>query len=443
MQYGENFEKISKFLNLEKETWNRLMLLEKAKQLRIKVTDNEVVKYIQGFSFFERDGKFDNELYNTILKYVFRMKPRVFEEGMRESLKIQTLFGQATDQIIITDQDIMEAYKKMNEKVQVSYILITPEQFKPEVTYEEEEALAYYENNQAEFLMPPSIKAAYLSFPFIQEEQETVTDENSNEKPNEKNPEIEEQNEIIRQSVYEVYQALLENNDFTAIAKKFNLAIQVTDYFTMENPDFSLGWSYNILNSLFDMEIEETAEPIETNDGMHIVQLKDKKSSFIPEYNSVKEEAREALLLEKAKKIAKVKAKDYLDAVLEETNKTELDDFSEAAKTLGLEIHQTPLFNREQYLPKIGLSRGFQETAFSLTDDQNISSVVKTSIGYCILHLDNFEPINEESLEKEREELRVKLLDEQKNSVFADYLKSIRDEAKLLDLISKKKEQKN
>jgi len=117
-------------------------------------------------------------------------------------------------------------------------------------------------------------------------------------------------------------------------------------------------------------------------------------------------------------------------------NKTQQKSFSAAAKTLGLEIQQTPVFSRGQYLPKIGLSKDFHEAAFNLQEDDRISQVVQSVKGFCILHLDSFTPAQMEDFEKKKDSLRESLFTEKKSKVFNDFLTKLRLEANLVDNIS-------
>ena len=86
------------------------------------------------------------------------------------------------------------------------------------------------------------------------------------------------------------------------------------------------------------------------------------ENSYIPEFDEVQDKVRTAVAGEMAKDVALAKTKGYLEAITEELNKTKLRDFPKAAKELGLEIYQTPIFNRGQYLPQVGnfkrISRG-------------------------------------------------------------------------------------
>jgi len=183
------------------------------------------------------------------------------------------------------------------------------------------------------------------------------------------------------------------------------------------------------------MNLDEVNEPIETTTGLSIVQIKEKRDSYIPEFGEVRDKARSAVAGEMAKDIALKKTEGYLEALKEELNKTKLKNFPEAAKTLELEIHQTPVFNRGQYLPQIGISKEFQEAAFNLTDENKLSGVVEIAKGYCVLHLDNYIPIEENEYEKAKEELAKAISQEKQNTVFGDFIAQLRIESGLIDNI--------
>lgn len=93
IQYGDNFEEIQKYLNLESQAWERLVLLFEAKKRKITVTDKEVIDYLQHYPFFQRKGQFDNSLYSQMLEYVFRTPARQFEEQTRQNLVLAKLLS--------------------------------------------------------------------------------------------------------------------------------------------------------------------------------------------------------------------------------------------------------------------------------------------------------------------------------------------------------------
>lgn len=113
MAYGSNFYKIQDRLNLEEQAWDYLIMLEEAKQNRIKVSDEEVIARIASFVFFkDKDGAFDQRAYETILNNTFRTSPRQFEEEIRQALMIEKLIQEVTRDVTQPTQTEIEEYIK-------------------------------------------------------------------------------------------------------------------------------------------------------------------------------------------------------------------------------------------------------------------------------------------------------------------------------------------
>lgn len=445
MQFGDKFKEIAQFLNLEAETWDRLILLREAQKKSIKVTDQEVVQTIEQYPFFQRDGRFDPLLYNDILRYVFRMQARDFEEGVRDNIRIIKLSNQATSGLIVSDQEIFTAYKKQNEKVQISYVLLSSDSFKNEISPNEETLQKYYDDNKIEFLIPPSINIEYISLDFPSqkdEEKGQTSTENAAEMPvgktTEESSTADTSKQDLKKKAEDIFQDLLANPDMQKIAEKYTLQVQTSGFFSKEQPNLSPGWSYDFLNQLFQLEQGYIHEPLETPKGILVAKIKEKRDTYVPGYKEAGEKVRESVVVKEAKSIARQKAEETLKIIQEEWERAALKEFPVIAKNLGLEIYQTPVFTRGQYLPKIGISGDFQEAAFRLTEENSISETVETANGYCILHLDTYVPSDEGSYEKEKETLRASLLKERETQAFNDFLSHLRIKAKLTSNISQK-----
>lgn len=87
LAYGDKFNQMRKDLKLEEQAWQRLILLEKAKKQGVKIEDKEVIAAIKKIPLFQNEEGFDKKKYNQILEYL-KIKPRKFEEEIRETLKI-------------------------------------------------------------------------------------------------------------------------------------------------------------------------------------------------------------------------------------------------------------------------------------------------------------------------------------------------------------------
>ncbi len=451
IRFGDKFSEISRFLNLEAETWDRLILLREAAKRKIKASDKEVVQAIEQYAFFQRDGRFDPLLYNDILRYAFRVSARDFEEGIRDNLKFITLFQQITSPVAVTDKEVLEAFRRENEKIQVSYILVTPEQSQKDVSSDEvegeEEAQNYYEQHKNEFLVPPTISVEYISLDFpppagsLSAQPEPAKEESQKETAAAEAPTVtEEMKRPVREKANAIFQDLLVNPDMQAAGGKHSAEVRSSGFFSMEQPDLALGWSYELLIKLFQMDKNAVNDPFETPRGMLITQVKGKKDAYIPEYKDITRKVTEALRKDKAKAIARAKTEEYLKLVQDAFARTELKDFAQTVKSLGLEVRQTPIFGRGEYLPLVGISKEFQDAAFALTEQNNLSGVVATETGYSVVHLDSRVPADEKQFEEKKQSLSEKLLNERRTQAFNDFLSDLRLKAKITSNLPQKKQ---
>lgn len=448
LQHGQNFYKIKQMLNLEAQTWDQIILLYEANRRRIRISDAQVVDAITHFSFFQRDGQFDKELYTYILQSFLRIQPRFFEETMRNSLKIVQVSKQETDSVTLSDDEIFDAYKMKNEKVQVSYAFFSADDYKSAVTFDENQAKDYYQNHKNDFLIAPTVDVEYIRIPAVKETKNSDADKTATAKTAETNaesspaktPEETAGQETAADKASRIATELTANPDFAKVAQANNLTVETTGLFSIEQPTLKAGWPFTLIQKIFEMNPGQIMDPIETADGYQILRIKEKKDAYIPDYDESKAKVKDAWLQTEAKKIAQQKAEDYLKVLQEEAAKVKKIDFTQLAKKSNVTLQQTPLFNRGQYLPAIGISKDFQDAAFSLSEEAPVSNVIDTTKGYAILHLDSQVPIDQKDFEKEKDSLGQTLLTEKKSNVFMNFLTRLRLQANLEDNISKTKD---
>ena len=144
------------FLNnkpfLAKLGWERLVLLKEAKTRNIEIPDREVINYIRTHPMFVRSGGFDQRLYGYILRHTFGLDPRDFEEIVRENLEIQKLKDMISKDIEVSEEEILKEYKRDNEKIKISYILISSKDFFDKVKIDDDMIEGYYEKHKLEFM---------------------------------------------------------------------------------------------------------------------------------------------------------------------------------------------------------------------------------------------------------------------------------------------------
>lgn len=139
---------------LAKVAWDRLIMLKEVKKRRIKVADNEVISYIRSHPMFSRNGVFDPKIYEYVLRYNIGLSPRNFEEVVRDNMAIQKLKDAVTKGINVSDEEILTAYKRDNERIKISYLLAETKDFLDKVSIDDSRVKDYYEKHKTEFTLP-------------------------------------------------------------------------------------------------------------------------------------------------------------------------------------------------------------------------------------------------------------------------------------------------
>jgi peptidyl-prolyl cis-trans isomerase D len=387
-----------------------------AQKRGIKVTDEEVRERLKSYPFFLRDGRFDKYLYEDILRYSFRVGTHDFEEATRDDIMVNKLYEQITFPINVSDEETREQYKRENEKVQVNYALIPFDDFKNDSLFDEEEAQKYYQNNKNEFLLPAAINVDYVTFAVPEDADE-------------------QKKKDIAGQADAVYKELTQNPGLAEIAKTHNLTVESTGFFSREQPNLKIGWSFELLQRAFELEAGDFSEPMLTPQGYYILKLKEKRDAHIPEYEQAKDKVKEALITLKAKELARQKARELLS----QTRQTLAGEthFQSAAESLGLTVTQTEPFTRGQYLPSIGISKDFQDLAFSLDPREPLADdVVETAKGYAIIHLDAYVPFDEKQFEVDKVAVTQQLTAKKKTEIFNEFLAALRLKANIQDYIA-------
>jgi len=421
MNYGDNYQKISRFLNLESEAWDRIILTHEAKKRKIRISDDDVVNTVEKLGYFQENGQFQSRLYERIVRYVFQCTPRDFEESVRESLMFTKLFEQETATITLPEEEIRNEYKKKNEKVKIDYIVLLPENYTNEVTFNEMEVMAYYEEHKGNFFVPPMINLQYIHLPFPEESEKGDF------------PAVTAQADKIAEDIK-------NNMNLNEIAAKHSLKMEESGFFSFEQPNMNVGWSFDLLSKALELKINQITAPIKTSKGYYVLKLVDKKESSIPDFKDIRPKVEEAFKLAKAKEITQKKAEEFLTKIKKALSDNPAGDFKATAESFGLKVEETQAFSHGEYLPAIGVAEEFQNAAFALNNQSKMSPVVKIAKGYAFMYLKEFTPINEEQFNKEKDTFTQNLLAKKKGEAFSAFIKDLRAKANLVDNVSKIKE---
>jgi len=94
------------------------LLYREAKRYGIYVSQSEVINTIRSLPQFQKDGKFQPELYFYILRNYFRIEPAIYETLIKRTITNQKMTNLILSSVKLTDQEVKEEYerRKIKEK---------------------------------------------------------------------------------------------------------------------------------------------------------------------------------------------------------------------------------------------------------------------------------------------------------------------------------------
>jgi len=401
IQYGDNFSQIQKQLNLEAQAWERLILLAEAKRRKIGVSDKELALFLESYPFFQRNGKFDQRIYSDMLQFVFHTQPRIFEEQIRQNLMVAKLYRQVSENVKLSEQEIKDEYRKINEQANLDFIAALPSDFSKTFNSQEKEIREYFEKNRLQFKQPLSFNIEYLAVAKDKKDAASL--------------------------VKKIFTELKKTSDPEKLAKGYGLSIKESGLFAESDSIPGIGWSPQITNFISKAAPGRYLNPIEAQDFYYIIKLKEKKEPYIPEFNSIKKQAEERYLQEMAKVIAAQKIQSCLQALVESYKKNpKAFNFQREAKTFGLKTGSTGMIKFGSYIEGIGVSDKFLSEAQQLKEERNFSGIIEMPAGFYIVMVKSRIPIDEKKFEAEKESFTQGLLLEKKQERFNNFLEDLR-----------------
>lgn len=398
MQFGDNLPEIQKYLDLNSQAWERLLLLAEAKKRKIKAGNEEVVELIRGYSFFQRKGQFDEQIYVEMLKY-FRTPPRIFEEQARQNLILSKLYRDVTDEVTLTEEEIKEEYRKNNEEISIYYLAAMLDEFTKDATPGEDELKEYFVNNSPEFKEPLSFNLEYIQL----DSEEKIKD---------------------------ILSRLNKKNDFVKVAKDFGASLKETGFFSQTDSIPGIGWSAEILSLIPKLKVGHVLPAIRLDKYYYILRLKQRREPYIPDFEIIKEKARELFIKKKAGERAKERIEDCLKKLKGQYKiNPESIDFDRTAKDYGLKSGSTQFFKYGSYIEGIGASDNLWVVAQKLKDDELSEIIDMGQAGFYIIKVKSKIPVDNAKFASEKADFSQKLLAQKKQGAFTTFVEGLRKRA--------------
>ncbi|MDD5568201.1 MAG: SurA N-terminal domain-containing protein [Candidatus Omnitrophica bacterium] len=392
MRFGDKLPEVQKYLNLESQAWDRLVLLAEARKRNIKASDKEVIDLIESYPFFQYKGSFDEKIYNQTLQYVFRLQARAFEEQTRQSLILNKLYKQITDGLTVDDKEIAFAFDKENQQISIYYIAGIPGDFARGMKPAEKELKEYFAKNRLDFKQPASFNIEYACIASIEDAKKASG-------------------------------LLDKNGSLEKTAKDLKIELKQTGFFAQGGPVPGIEWLASTPEILSKLEQMKHSPPIAADGSYYILRVKDKKEAYIPEFEQVKQKVKDAFVNTEAWKIAEQK----INQCAQELNKN--PDLKQAAQKSGLSVKETAPFKFGAKIPELGPTDIFWENAKNLKP-QEASRIIKAASGFYIIKVKTLSPRDEKKYAQEKSLLGQKILEQKKEESFNKFFEELKNKAR-------------
>jgi len=343
------------------ELIDRELLLQNADDIGFHVSDQTVVATIQSIDAFREDGAFSANLYQQQLQ-TQGQSPTAFERRVKRIMTAEQLPDGLANSAFVTDAELDAVIRLEQQQRDFQYFVLNTSQFQDESLADDAAIKGYYEQHADRFLTTEKVRVEYVEL--------SVAALKSDEEPSEE--ELREfydtnQNQFSVEEERQVSHILIqveENADEAAItmarekAEDLVAKLNVGESFenlAKENSDDpgssemggDLGYFGRGLmepdfeEAAFSLKQGEVSEPVLTSFGYHIIKvtgIREKESKSFAE-------VRDEILAQFQNDAAE---RQYFELAEKLTNQAyEMpDSLRETADELGLELKQSPFFER-------------------------------------------------------------------------------------------------
>jgi peptidyl-prolyl cis-trans isomerase D len=287
----------------------REVVAQRARKLGYRASDAEVIKAIQQIPQFQVDGKFDRGAYERMLA-LQGYSPSMFEASMRQDLSLQQLSNGLLRSAFATPDELRRRIELEDEQREVTYAVFPAAAHADEVTVADADVQARYEADKARYVTPETLSIEYLelradqlaseaevSETEIRDQYEAEVASGRFQKPEERQArhillKLEGQDEAaVRAKAEALLARARAGEDFATLAR------ENSEDTSTATDGGELGWVTRDMmvepfsEALFALTEPKTfSEPVESEFGLHIIELEGIRGGETQPYEEVRDE---------------------------------------------------------------------------------------------------------------------------------------------------------
>jgi peptidyl-prolyl cis-trans isomerase D len=393
----------------------------------MRVADQSVRDYIAAIPAFQIDNQFDATSYRTWLAGQ-RKTSEMFEDDIRSSLAIQLLPDAINDGTLVTDEQVDRFLGLLTQQRDLRYFLL-PRPKLADDQVSDAQIATYYKAHLADYMNPEQVSVKYLEVNGADLKPDAAPDENELKKryETEKQRFVQPEQRLVSHILVNVPANATPEQQKAALAKAEKIGAEANpgDFSKLASKDSDdlgsrrqggdLGWlEKGVTNPAFDaamfaLQKGQISKPVLSNDGYHIIWLRDIRSGDSKPFAEVRDE-----LLKETQAAGRDRKYNEVAGKLADSTYQNPSSLDPAASALALPVKQTGLFSRKG---GDGLTANAKLIAAAFSDDVlvqgNNSALIDLGNNHSVvLHVDKHIPAAARPVAEVRADVQKKILDE-------------------------------
>lgn len=331
---------------------NRELLRQAAVEGKMTISEAEINQLITSTPEFQQNGRFSPEMYTYLLRNM-GYTPLGYKKLLTEDVLVNQHASGLSASAFATDTDIQLLTALTQQTRSFFYLTLPSETVTDQVTVAEEEIQAYYQANQAQFVLPERVAVEYIDLSLDEiaaniqidaEEVKAQYEQNVGDHQATTNRHaahiLIEDGEEATAKIEEVQRRLDAGDEFAAVAAEFSEDMGSKafggDVGTSNGSTFEPAFE----TQLAALAVGEVSGPVVTSAGTHFIKLLNVEETTPPSFDEMREEIEASLVRAEAE----TTFVQILEALPEATyTASSLED---AAQSLGIKAKTSALFDR-------------------------------------------------------------------------------------------------
>jgi peptidyl-prolyl cis-trans isomerase D len=401
-----------------------------AQRLGLRVTPEEMTERIKQLlpTVFSGDTWLKDRYATEVQTRTGGMTVSQFEEFLRNEMLLERFHQLVTDGISVSPAEVEQEFRRRNEKVQIEYASIKPEELAPTIHPSDGQLAAYFGKNASKYQVPEKRSARYALLDLDKLRARTqVSDDALRAYYNAHLDQYKVENRVhpehilfktigktdaeiaeIRQKAEEVDKQAKKGANFEELAKKYS----EDDATKPKGGD--LGWIVEgqtvaeFQQAAFSLPKGSVSDLVKTQYGFHIIKVLDRETAHTKSFEEVRDTILPIVLDEKVRADAN-NISNQMAAAVRQSNRQSIDD---VARKFNLELGDTPEASFTEPVGDLGNSPDLHQILFKL-QPQELSSPLQVEKGYAILTVKKTDPAHQGTLAEVRDRVLADYQQEQ------------------------------